>query len=231
MRSTATILIWLFIISSLIVAVICAIKAINRCRIKDYLAGLGLLLLSLILGSLLLFCLAPAYSTTPEHPRRSRCINNLRQVNLFLKMYAGAHKEIYPASFSELAGTNYVKSPNQAQVFICPSTRNRAGNLNNIQDWTDYAYVAGLSEADHAACVMAFCPPENHKEEGAIVMFLGGQVQWFPCKPLPKSPSGQYQPTFQELTSNPALFYGTSDEAELADPQKRTRVIYPHKAK
>lgn len=35
--------------------------------------------------------------------------------------------------------------------------------------------------------------------------------------------------SFQDLTNTPSMFYGTTNEVELADLKKRTRIIWPHK--
>jgi hypothetical protein len=110
----------------------------------------------------------------------------------------------------------------------CKGSGHQAGTSTNIHSWTDYAYVSGLTDTDNVNCVLAFCLPENHKGEGANVGLIGGRVEWYSCKYSYTNSFGRYISTFQDLTNTPALFYGTTNEVELADLMKRTRIIYPH---
>jgi len=159
-------------------------------------------------------------------PPRVICHNNLRSFVLMMKMYAGDHHENYPDSFNELAG-EYLKA-GDLRVFTCRASEHQAGSPTNIHAWTDYAYVSGLTDTDNVDCVLAFCLPENHKDDGANVGLIGGRVEWYSCKYSYTNGFGRYIPTFQDLTNTPALFYGTTDEAKLADLKKRTRIIWPH---
>ncbi len=219
-----------FTILFLIMLLLCAIgavyffyRAIRLFIIKKIWGGIVRLLLSLLLGFIVCFVIS-AIIGAREKALQCSCHGHLQNIVLFLKMYANDHQEAYPSTLNGLAG-DYIKTGDKA-VLVCPASHHKAGSLTNIHDWTDYAYVSGLSEADHAGCVVAYCLPENHKGEGASVAFMGGNVQWYSCTPY-KDSTGKYQPTFQELTNTPSLFYGTTDEAQLADLKKRTRIIYP----
>jgi len=214
------------LVSGLVGVIFLLYRAIRSFIAKKIWSGFGFILLS----SVLILFILPMLSLPPhghkEKAKRAICMGNLKQINLFLKMYANDHDNIYPATFNDLVGTNLVRS-GDVGIFACPSLKRHTGSLTNIQDWADYAYVSGLKDSDPANCVVVFCSPENHRGDGTIVGFVDGHVQWFNSK----SSAGQNTPTFQELTNSPALFYGTTNEVELADLRKRTRIIWPQHTK
>ncbi len=150
-----------------------------------------------------------SFSCSKERARRSKCTANLSQIGKALKMCSMDHADRFPATFLEL--TNYVGS--FPKLFICPSSDHRVGAMTNVNEWTDYAYVSGLTEADPSDGVSAFCPPENHDGDGGNVLFVDGSVQWVAASDL------------VAMTSSPALFFGTTNEVALADLQKRTKII------
>jgi len=202
-------------------------RAIRSFIAKRIWQGAIMLLVSFSLGFMVFFVFV-AINGARELAKQSLCMNHLKQIVLYVKMYASDNSEVYPATFNDLM-VDDIKTGNIG-AFICPSSHHKSGSLTNIHTWTDYAYVSGLTESDPNNCVVAFCLPENHKGEGASVAFLGGNVEWYSCQPY-RDTSGKFQPTFQDLTNTPAIFYGTTDEAKLADLKKRTRIIYPKKVK
>lgn len=194
-------------------------KAMRAFFAKQVWLGFRSLLFSFLLGFLVL-CLIPSSGHHEgEWARRVTCGNNLKQFVLFMKMYANDHEEKYPVALNDMLG-DYLKAGDMG-IFICPSSGHKVGSSTNIHEWTDYAYVTGLTEADPTNCVVMFCLPENHKGKGANVGFLGGIVRWYSCKPNKETTS------FQDLTNTPSLFYGTTNKEQLADLMKRTRIIYP----
>ena len=147
-----------------------------------------------------------------------------------MKIYAESHSQNYPSSFNALAGIAAVSS-NDTCCFVHSKRKHQQESLTNIEDWTDYAYVSGLKDTDPDGCVVVFCLPEHHGDNGANVGFMSGKTQWFFCKAHKELPGEQHVPTFQELTNTPSLFFGTTDEVQLADLKKRTRIIWPHQGK
>ena len=142
--------------------------------------------------------LTPALAGAREKARRATCGNNVKQLVLFLKMYANDSQESYPASLKGLFGT-YIKIGDLG-VFNCPSATwmTKAVNTNNFKA-ENTAYFYGLnpsggaqSEAQPAAtpivwdkngdattlCVDATKWGKNHSGEGGNVGFIGGQVQF-----------------------------------------------------
>jgi prepilin-type processing-associated H-X9-DG protein len=199
-------------------AVICGHVALARIgRSGGALKGNGMAIAGLVTGyigivlpviaGILAAMLLPAVATARERARRVRCSSNEHQVLLATKMYAVDHQEAFPPDLGSLTG--YVDN---ADLFICPSSGHAAGAMANVAEWSDYWYVAGLTEADPPQCVLLICPPENHRKEGANVTFVDGSVRWFSAE------------EFARLTNTPALFYGTKDEQQLAALQQRARI-------
>ena len=199
-----------------------AIRALMGKQVRK---GLLMLAGSFVMGFVVFLKIA-AVIGAKDHAQMAGCSSRLKQMMLFLKMYASDHQEKYPLTFNDMVATNYLR-PGDASILVCPASQPKASVLENIHSWTDYAYVSGLTDEDPMDCVVAFCPPENHKGRGATVAFVGGQVRWFSCRSHTNASSECYEPSFHDLTNTPSLFYGTTNEVELADLKKRTRIIWP----
>ena len=227
---------------AIVLAIICGSVILFHRSIRSFMGkqhwkGLWQLLVSILLAILVLASIPCGNSDRMrESARRATCANNIKQTILFLKMYANDHEDAHPPTYTQLVGTNYIiAGSSDLTVFVCPSClqsgstmMGAVGNSKNIHEWTNYAYVSGLTENDPSNCVVIFCPPQNHKGRGANVGFLGGRVEWYSCKSDPASTQRHPVYTFQDLTNTPSLFYGTTNEVQLADLKKRTKIIYPH---
>jgi len=137
--------------------------------------------------------LTPALAGAREKARRTTCGNNIKQLVLFLKMYANDSQESYPAnSLKALFGT-YIKLGDLG-VFNCPSAKwmTRATTTNTFTEAnTAYFYGIKNSEASAAGTPLIWdkdgdpkkkCSLTqwggNHQGEGGNVGFVGGQVQF-----------------------------------------------------
>ena len=101
--------------------------------------------------------LMPALAGAREKARRATCSNNLKQLVLFLKMYAGDNSEKYPdTSMSQLFGT-YIK-PSDLGIFSCPSSDvPKSGNTNSWDAASSaYAYAKGQSEASSSGTALVW---------------------------------------------------------------------------
>ena len=156
---------------------------------------------------------------------RTVCSSTEAALVAVMKLYAQDHEGKYPVTFDDMVGN--CLGTNLVYLLICPATDHHVGNPAHIHEWSDFGYVSGLTESDPPNCVLMFCLPENHCGEGANVGFLGRQVQWFPCKAVKETLGEHHQATFQELTNTPSLFYGTTNEVQLADLKKRAKIIWP----
>ena len=136
--------------------------------------------ISLLLSGVYFFMLLVPVSTGAprERARRTACMSNLKQIGLGLRMYSSDHNELFPASLAELAP--YVGS-NSVSLFLCPSAGHRSGAMHDVDSWTDYTCVPGLSETNAPDTVIAMCSPDHHHGDGANVLFVDGHVEWMPA--------------------------------------------------
>lgn len=147
------------------------------------------------------------YSPKTKAPR-THCMSNLSQIGKALVMYSMDNTETYPETFQGLTNT-----ANAPKLFICPKSGHLAGDMTHIQEWTDYAYVSGLKASDLPDCVVAFCSPANHQDQGGNVLFNDMSVRWLTKK------------DFDALLADPAAFFGTTHEEDLADLKNRTKIL------
>jgi len=146
--------------------------------------------------------LTPALAGAREKARRATCSNNIKQLILFLKMYANDSQESYPATMKALSdGEKYIKRGDFG-VFYCPSAqwvkKLTTTDITTFKD-ENCAYFYGLqqdmspmSEASAAQTPIVWdkngLPTAvtsltdwggNHSKEGGNIGFIGGQVQWY----------------------------------------------------
>jgi hypothetical protein len=128
-----------------------------------------------ILIILLLAVIAlPSFMKARKQSQRNVCANNLSQIAKACTYYLVSSPCLYPDNF--LSVTNYVSNP---KVFVCPLTGRKPGLLQEIDSWSDYVLVTNLRASSRSDFVLAYCRPENHKEEGGInVVFVDGTVRW-----------------------------------------------------
>lgn len=95
-----------------------------------------------ILASMIL----PALSNAKEKGRRTKCLNNLRQMALFMQFYTDDNEDTFPPhrnagmNSSAVVLTNWwgpliVNQPNQTNLFRCPSFRGRRLDLGVEWEW------------------------------------------------------------------------------------------------
>ncbi|MEI6789269.1 MAG: DUF1559 domain-containing protein [bacterium] len=141
--------------------------------------------------------LTPALAGAREKARRTTCANNIKQLVLFLKMYANDSQESYPkTSLTELFGT-YIKGGDFG-VFYCPSCKwldksltsastgsfaaaNCAYFYDNLQSESSAASTPIIWDKNKDATTV--CSKTgwggNHQGDGGNIGFVGGQVQFY----------------------------------------------------
>lgn len=160
--------------------------------ISSALVWIFLLVLAVILK------LLPALAAH-EGDKQISCRANLKNIGIALVWYTMDHDEKLPPDLQTLAGEMQLVLP----LFVCPGTARKAGVLSNLNEWTDYTYVAGPDTREDARSVIVFCRPVNHRKKGAFALFADWRVEWMPTE------------QFVAFTNTPPSFFGTTNEASL----------------
>jgi hypothetical protein len=141
-------------------------------RQPDQFAGAGMALAGVIMGYLgvlvTVVLLIVAVRTFPDLARLRgqaqdiRCINQLKQVGLALRVYANDHNDALPPDF--LSITTELGSPD---VLLCPEDHTRQANRNQHPGWdtNNYSYeflVPGGKAANLVSEVVVRCPVHGH---------------------------------------------------------------------
>ena len=61
---------------------------------------------------------------------------------------------------------------------ISPCSGNKAGSLENVDEWTDYTFIPNKSLADPMTSVLVYCQGGCREEEGGHIAYAGGNVNW-----------------------------------------------------
>jgi prepilin-type N-terminal cleavage/methylation domain-containing protein len=138
--------------------------------------------------------LTPALAGAREKARRTTCANNIKQLVLFLKMYANDSQEAYPkTSLTELFGS-YIKGGDLG-VFYCPSCKwlDKTGTTGTFASVNcAYFYDKDQMESSAASTPIIWDKSKdkdtvcsktewggNHQGEGGNIGFVGGQVAFY----------------------------------------------------
>ncbi len=111
-------------------------------------------------------------------PERARCSRKLFSNGMAILNYTHDHNETYPDSFEDLIGS-YLE-PND---LICPLTKNKPQPELPVSDWSSYILVPHINSVDFNSpnspgnVIVAYCPPENHPDNVAEVLFIDFLIQ------------------------------------------------------
>jgi len=174
-------------------AIILGIKA--RTKIKDsrgVLTGDGTALAGLITGiigtassiftiAILAGLLLPAIGMARERANRVSCMSNMKQLGLACKAYATDDEQVrLPLTFKLLTPAGNQNNPyiTDPRVFICPSSGHQAGNLADVDSWSDYQLVAAgkTDSACGSETPLLVEKPENHHGKLGNTLYGDGHV-------------------------------------------------------
>jgi prepilin-type N-terminal cleavage/methylation domain-containing protein/prepilin-type processing-associated H-X9-DG protein len=106
------------------------------------------LLVVIAIIAILAALLLPALATAKEQSVRTKCLSNLKEVNLSLQMYAGENKSYLPTGDGQsywawdipwVPGNNMMANVGSYKIFFCPGTGWRFSDSNNFALWNNYA--------------------------------------------------------------------------------------------
>lgn len=112
--------------------------------------------------------LLPSLSRARELSKRTVCMSNLRGISSACYIYAQDHDK-FPPDFQALIDANYVT----AKQFVCPSSGAEPGDLSAC-----YTYIPGQSPSSNPTNVLIYENLENHRGEGAAVLFVDAHVEF-----------------------------------------------------
>ena len=106
-----------------------------------------------------------------------RCRAHVKRISVELALYTLDHDGTHPPDLATLA--REMQLPHQ--LFVCPYSGRTAGDLTDLDTWSDYRYsrVAPIDRAVGDIAVLA-CRPENHDGKGTYVLHNNLELKWVP---------------------------------------------------
>ena len=144
-------------------------------HMNKYLTIIIILLLLVFAAGIILPMIARVRVSGP--PERARCSRKLFSNGMAILNYTHDHNEAYPDSFEDLIGS-YLE-PND---LICPLTKNKPQSELPVSDWSSYILVTHINSVDFNSpnspsdIIVAYCPPENHPDNVAQVLFTDFRI-------------------------------------------------------
>ena len=114
-------------------------------------------------------------------PSKLRCISNLKQIGLAIRMYAQEYKEEFPncegaKGLEMLRSGGYLEN---VKLYNCPSTTDMiTDNYDLRASSISYSYASGLNESTSVDSAVAWDKPCNHNKFGNI-LFVDGHAAGF----------------------------------------------------
>lgn len=110
-----------------------------------------------------------------EKLRVRQCMDNLVEIGEVCRAYANDHDGRFPDTFSQIATGKYTLA---TKTFICRGSQKRPGKASDVDQWSGYHLVTGITLGHHPRKVLAYDQPEHHRGDGAPVLFVDGSVSW-----------------------------------------------------
>lgn len=102
------------------------------------------------------------FEDAEKQAERTRCVNNLKQIGLAVRIWAGDNNDKYSTSL--VAMSNELST---VKILICPGDKahqiNSTLSFNEFQDnMTSYQYLAQPDDEKYPNCIIAKCPIHNN---------------------------------------------------------------------
>lgn len=137
-------------------------------------AGFVLGYVSFIMVPILAGLMLPALAKAKDKAQRITCINNMKQIGLAARMWAGDHNGKFPPDFVSMR--NQVTTP---KVLVCPGD----GFTTKALDWSSFSEAnvsyeflhPGIAENEAAQVVVFRCPIHGSEGMGDGSVMMGGR--------------------------------------------------------
>lgn len=101
---------------------------------------------------------ASFFDEAQQEGERIQCVNNLKQLGLAVRIWAGDNNDKYSTSLVSMSN-----ELSTVKILICPSDKNRQAYLSLSwsefkDDMTSYQYLAQPDDETHLDCIIAKCP-------------------------------------------------------------------------
>ena len=104
-----------------------------------------------------------------EQSHRLICEANLKGLAMACKIYAHDHDRTFPDTIQTLLDSGFITR----QSLVCPNINKQT--VNTIES---YVYISGQTLDSYYKNILAYENPENHNNEGGVVVFVSGNAKF-----------------------------------------------------
>lgn len=113
-----------------------------------------------------------AIKATRDHSRLYSCIGHLAFIGQLAHEHAASHDGRFPSSLKDLP----VGKRLPLEYLVCAASGNPTGDLANLDLWSDYVVVPGLTTNEAPDTILVHERSDNHPDKILNVLFVDGSV-------------------------------------------------------